>query len=332
MPFRYSRAGLKLKKQDTRRDIEPALCALEDNFDVVLVSSLADLAAQDITNIRSGNVAFLHSTTVNHEYDGLYVLYRGTLDAFALGTLAQFPQYGVAVTSGGAYFLQVDFFREHVSKLDGTALGSSLIYIHSLEYQARNVVTNNRDVTAYTVASASTNDNVLNALNDVVLLTAQTDVTQNGPWIVGPVVTGVAALSRPPYWPTGNLIPNAAIIRVSEGTLNHNSEWMSFATGVAVIGVTDPLFYPSAITQQVTLVNSAVTVTNVPIASATKSTATFARTTNTGTTLTTNYGISAITPGAIGTASLTWQAQKADGAASTTPDTSVGNLTIRNWG
>jgi len=117
---------------------------------------------------------------------------------------------------------------------------------------------------------------------------------------------------------------------ISEGTLFAKSSWKITTTGAIVVGATALAAYPGRVTQSVTLVAGTVTVSNVPILSATKSGVAFTRTTANTTTATVAYNPSTLTPGAVGTASLVFQAQVAAGTLNNA-DLSTGNLTIINF-
>jgi hypothetical protein len=111
-------------------------------------------------------------------------------------------------------------------------------------YKARAVVASNiASLAAFTVAG---NDGVTLIQGDIVLLVSQTTTSQNGPYVVGPVTTGSAALSRPVWWQTGTTQPGGQLITLSgEGTHWKNSTWKAcVAASTLVVDTTDPAFYP----------------------------------------------------------------------------------------
>lgn len=123
----------------------------------------------------------------------------------------------------------------------------------SSQFKARGVVfANVADLTAFTVAA---NDGITYAAGDVVLLAAQTTAAQNGPYVVGPIATTTAALTRPDWWATGSGIVQGQVIQVGgEGTIFGGSEWKALCAKAKIVGTDDPLFYPRVSKGTVTLV------------------------------------------------------------------------------
>lgn len=117
-------------------------------------------------------------------------------------------------------------------------------------YRARSVVTANvASLAAFvgvTGGSSTNSDGVLAVQGDIVLLTAQTTPAQNGPYIVGAVAAGTAALTRPTWWKTGSVQPSGTMVSVGgEGTHFKNSTWKAMsANRTFVVDTTDPQFYP----------------------------------------------------------------------------------------
>lgn len=117
-------------------------------------------------------------------------------------------------------------------------------------YRARSVVTANVPSLAafvgVTGGSSTNSDGVLAVQGDIVLLTAQTTPAQNGPYVVGAVAAGTAALTRPTWWTTGTVQPSGTMVSVGgEGTHFKNSTWKACsANRTFVVDTTDPLFYP----------------------------------------------------------------------------------------
>lgn len=156
-------------------------------------------------------------------------------------------------------------------------------------------------------------------------------------------------LARPTWWahnavyggvpgsaalPAGvPVIPEGVEITVGgAGTLFGGTTWKAFMIKGSQVDGAAPLLFPRSVTQQITLVaGTTAALQTVPIRSATKSNVYFARTTANTTAATITYQpLAAITPGAIGTASLTYGATVAAGTINAA-DISTGNLTIQNW-
>ena len=136
---------------------------------------------------------------------------------------------------------------------------------------ARNVVNGNvADLTAYTVASnAAVNDATLNVEGDIVLLVAQTTASQNGLYRVGVVATGAAPLTRVSPMPAGYaFVEEEYEIAIRVGTVFAQTKWFNTAAGT--VATDDALFMPERVTITQALVAGAMTITSVPIRSATK--------------------------------------------------------------
>lgn len=179
-------------------------------------------------------------------------------------------------------------------------------------------------------------DGVVVAVGDRVLLCTGATASDNGLYIV--TTKGLAGAkfvwTRAPEWPTGATIKSGSTIEVGpEGTLFANTTWKVTASGDPVVDTTDPALYPRLVTQQITLAASTKAVANVPILSATTSNVLCSASVG-GTPIagTVGYGpVAAITPGAIGTATVTIDALASGMAKNGTTDTSVLNVTIVNW-
>ena len=175
------------------------------------------------------------------------------------------------------------------------------------------------------------------AVGDVVLIpegtitTGTVSAANSGPYVLTSIGSASTKFTgvRPSWYRHGSAIPSMAI-RVKKGTLFAGTRWLAFAMGT--IGTTDPLLRPEKVTQKVTLVSSAKAITNVPLLSATRSTALCALSAVGGTTTSTvGYGIIvAPTPGGIGTATLTVNAIASGGSKNGTSDTSDVIVTIIN--
>ena len=115
----------------------------------------------------------------------------------------------------------------------------------SPRFFARGSTITNHSLSAFTVATNT--DGITYVAGDVVLLVGQTDVTQNGPWIVGTVAT-TAPLTRPTWWATGAAIQQGAIIELGgEGTLRGGTSYKAFCGKSKIVGTDSPLLYPDAV-------------------------------------------------------------------------------------
>lgn len=209
----------------------------------------------------------------------------------------------------------------HVS---GEDVGSQLSAL-SLAFTARNVgpAANVANLAAFPVAG---NDGITNVAGDVVLLYAQTDPTENGPYVVGGVAAGVAPLTPPSWWASGELVAAGRHVDVAQGNLFNGTDWKAFATSAFIVDSADPVLRPLVVSQQVVLEAGTVTIANVPIKSAFVGVSISRAIANT-TALTVQYNPSTITPGVIGVASMTIQAQIAAGTINVA-DLSSLNVTI----
>lgn len=198
--------------------------------------------------------------------------------------------------------------------------------------KVRAVVTAN--VASLSAFNVSTNtDGVTLVANDIVLLSAQTTAAQNGPYVVGAVSMGVAALTRPTWFATGATVQSGLKLEVGgEGTVFKNTTWKAFvASNAFLVGTSDGKFYPLAVSGSAALVGGVYTISTVPIFSA-KTNVLVTRTAPSGTNQTTEYVLNgAPTPGVIGTGSAQIMAAKADGTLHN-GDTSTITWTVINQG
>lgn len=224
------------------------------------------------------------------------------------------------VTAARAYMASIS--------VSPTPIGSS--------FRARNVVNGNiANLAAYTVASnAAVNDATLNVAGDIVLLVAQTTPAQNGLYVVGTVAAGVAPLTRlASMASTLVFVTDAFNVAIGAGTIFAHTEWFNSAGGT--IGTNDPAFFPRKVTFSRGLTNGTFTFADIPILSATKSNILISRTTaNTSVATDGGYcptvgGASGITPGALGTATVTIEACVLAGTINNA-DVSTLNVTVLN--
>ena len=200
-----------------------------------------------------------------------------------------------------------------------------------IEHQVRGVVTTNQTLSAFaSVTGGSIVDGVTYVAGDRVLLVGQTTKSQNGIWVVGTVTSGTAPLTRPLDFASGAVLLAGQVFQVSEGTLYSNSEWKIITTGAITVDTTTFDAYPRYVEQEISLTSGAATITNVPIISSTKVLITFLRVNPSSTSSTIMYGPGSLTPGIVGTVSLTIQAEVAAGTLNSS-DASTLNVGITNW-
>lgn len=226
------------------------------------------------------------------------------------GDTLKFAGYFQGMEADGKVRVYIPEFD--ASAIDPAEAGSD--FVTSL--RARNVVNGNvADLAAYTVASnAAVNDATLNVEGDVVLLVAQSTAAENGLYTVGVVAAGVAPLTRHPAMFTGRVFrADDYDITIAAGTVFAHSRWFNSAAGT--IGTNDGAFFPESVTISQALVAGTMTLTSVPILSATKSSiSAYRKTANTCTATTGGYVTNgAATPGALGTASVEVMAAVAAG-------------------
>jgi hypothetical protein len=133
-------------------------------------------------------------------------------------------------------------------------------------------------------------------------------------------------------WQTGATVLVKTEILIGRGTVFGLSTWVNTLTGTSnVVGTASFTFYPRTVIQSVALTAGTVTITNVPILSATKSNVIPVRTATGGTvTSTIMYAPAAApTPGALGTATVAVQAEVAAGTIAAS-DTSTLTVAILN--
>lgn len=103
------------------------------------------------------------------------------------------------------------------------------------------ITTNVANVSAFTVASR---DGLTLVEGDRVYLNGQTTAEQNGPYRVGAVSVGSAALTRCVDWAAGAVIPTGTLVAVDAGTVNGNKLFMLTNTGDVTVASTAPTVAP----------------------------------------------------------------------------------------
>ena len=122
----------------------------------------------------------------------------------------------------------------------GGSRKSRRVTIGELTFNARNAgPPHDVDVSMFPLAY---NDGIKNAAGDTVVLYAQTNPAENGPWVVGRGASG-APLTRPSWWAPGATIEGRLFgIDVARGTLFGATRWRAFAPKF-VVDVDDPIVY-----------------------------------------------------------------------------------------
>lgn len=281
------------------------------------------------------------------ETDRIYQLTNGTsTNAFSEASQYGAPAYAfddhtVYDNSNGDTLKFAGFFRgmEADGRVRVEIVGNDFVGIDEAEVggdlvtslRARNVVNGNvADLAAYTVASnAAVNDATLNVEGDVVLLVAQSTAAENGLYTVGVVAAGAAPLTRHPAMFTGRVFrADDYDITIAAGTLFAHTRWFNSAAGT--IGTNTGAFFPESVTISQALVAGTMTLTSVPILSATKSAVSaYRKTANTCTSTIQYVTNGAATPGALGTSSVEVMAAVAAGTINVA-DISTLHITFTN--
>lgn len=175
-------------------------------------------------------------------------------------------------------------------------------------------------ITANANGALAANDGVTYVAGDLVLLPDGIAATAVDAGIYQVTSAGGASakfvLTAAPDWQIGAQVMPKTEILASEGTLYGGTTWVVTKTGLTnTVGTTNFTFVPRQVTQSITLVAGTATISNVPVSSATKTNVVSCRTTaNTSTATTGGYHpVGAMTPGALGTASITFDATVAAG-------------------
>lgn len=208
-------------------------------------------------------------------------------------------------------------------------------------HRARGVVNTAQTLSAFTsVTGGSIVDGITYVQGDVVLLVQQASKSQNGLYVVGPVASGSAPLTRTADFATGYTFAasDSPMCELGpEGTLFHSTLWKITTTGAITVDTTNHDWFPRQVTQTVTLTTGFVTKTNVPILSTTTTAGIFMPTNFSGAASTVSYrngsyasGGAATAAGITGTGSISVTALVAAGTFNTS-DVGTGSLTIINF-
>lgn len=140
----------------------------------------------------------------------------------------------------------------------------------SLTYNVRTVgAFVNQSLVAYDV-SAANNNGVLLVEGNVVLLNKQNTLSENGPWVVGTVAAGLAPLSRPSWFKSGETLNGIVNIQVSgEPTAPASfagwafSKWLiaNIAGGSIIVDTSLIIPAPAIIKGKATLVAGSAVIT-----------------------------------------------------------------------
>lgn len=123
------------------------------------------------------------------------------------------------------------------------------------------VVANVANLAAFTVAdSGGVNDGLTFVEGDVVLLVNQTTASQDGPYTVGVVGGGTAALTRPSWWAAASVQPASVVFEINAGTYYALSSWKATVAGSVTVGTTSPAFYPRVFRRTITLAAGTYTI------------------------------------------------------------------------
>lgn len=229
----------------------------------------------------------------------------------------------VDVDSDGVWVLQGLFLAAAASGApDAEAASASARYV---------MTTNVADLGAFTVAQ----DGVTGVEGDFVLLANQTTASQNGVYVIGTVAAGVAPLTRASWMPAGTVLRSGHTVRVESGTLFASTNWFINTAGAITVGTTAHTWYPEAVSTTAVLVAGTVTVSSIPVLSATRTGIVLSRhTANTSTATTGGYhatvaGANGVTAGTVGTAAIVIEATVAAGTINNA-DVSTLHVTVIN--
>jgi hypothetical protein len=321
-----------------------------------LVSANVDLDAYTVAsstgsndgtlNVENDEVFLIGQTTVAE--NGLYTVGPVSGGAAALTRSKQLPEGTVFVANSlHVHLTGGTFYKQSLWK--NIAAGTIGTNDPSFKYEecrgrdilvrrARNVINGNvTDLSALTVtADPNLTDNVTVTADSQVLLIAQSTASENGLYNVGAVDGTTAPLTRVPEMRNGTVLLGTQGVNfdiyVGLGDVYQKTKWFLTAAANSVIGTTDPGYFPESLTQTITLASGTRTISNVPIASATKTGVSrpIRVGDGTGRDLTLDYVLNAApTPGKLGTGSLVIRAALADGTINAA-DGSTLIVTINN--
>jgi hypothetical protein len=209
-----------------------------------------------------------------------------------------------------------------------TPTGADVYPIAALHVARNAVVVAVANLNAFTVAG---NDgSVNNVEHDTVVLLHQAALQANGPYLVGPVVLGIAQLFRPDWWQTAGALQQGSEISIAEGDTFGGCTLKSFAGAGKIIDTDDPVLIPDTVLGQTQLTNGAFVINNIPVRANTKAATTPSRLNFNGGALTIMYTESAVVAGALGAGSVTIIAALAAGGVNVA-DQSTLNWAVKQW-
>jgi hypothetical protein len=173
--------------------------------------------------------------------------------ALTVGNVAQVNgvasvTYGALNLAGGANYVTGVLPSANLATATATAAGAVSLVTQSGAYRTvRNMVlTNVANLAAFTVASATLNDNVGggNIEGDRVLLAGQTTPAEDGIYVVGTVGGGTAPLTRATDYAATSVQPAGLTIGINEGTIFGGRQWFASLAGAITVATSSPAFYP----------------------------------------------------------------------------------------
>jgi len=115
------------------------------------------------------------------------------------------------------------------SAQDAVNLRTLQSYVNGIAIKpaVRGVIASNQSLTGL-----PTSDGITYVANDIVLLTAQTSGSQNGPWVVAS-----GSWTRPTWWSAASS-QKPALFYVTEGTTYHDTKWTTITDGSITVDTT----------------------------------------------------------------------------------------------
>jgi hypothetical protein len=185
------------------------------------------------------------------------ILMDGVFDVIAWGTCcgdpiisAEDPSLGISPGAQPAFAaLMMTWDPTTSTWIPATSGGGPVPGAARVIAATDSVVVNVPSLGAFNVAD--TDSTILAAAGDRLLLSSQTTPTENGLYVVGTVSAGLAPLIRAPDMATGSSVAGGVVIMMQRSSGQVSQEWMALcsflsfgAVNTAVIGTTDPQFYP----------------------------------------------------------------------------------------
>ena len=191
-------------------------------------------------------------------------------------------------------------------------------------------------ITITATGALAANDGITYAAGDYLLLPdgiAATATDAGIYQVTNAGATGVKAVLTPAAdWPIGGLVRPGDEVYAYAGTLFAGTTWVVTNTATCTVGTTAITFMPRIVCKAVTLTSSAVTITTMPVASATQTQIVAAFQAAGGTTTSTiGYGVvAAPTAGPLGTCSFVVDALASGMGKNGSSDASTLVVTVTN--